>query len=137
MKRKKLFYLILPVITLILEILPFGAVLNFMRPSTTDGIPASQFRELYSYFNLTPFGYANIAPLLTAIVTCLIILLLVIFCFTDNTIVLKSIKAVLIIGTCLSLCPLLLGIEFFSVTGALITATLLAEFILIFITTKQ
>ena len=137
MKRKKLFYLILPLVTLILEILPFGAVLNFMRPSTTDGIPASRFRKLYSYFNLTPFGYANFAPFLTAIVTCLATTLLVIFFFTDNTVVLKTTKATLIIGTALSLCPLLLGIEFFSVTGALITATLLAEFILIFITTKQ
>ena len=137
MKRKKLFYLILPLVTLILEILPYGAVLNFMRPSTTDGILASRFRKLYSYFNLTPFGYANFAPLLTAIATCFIILLLVIFCFTDNTVVLKTIKITLVIGTVFSLWPLLLGIEFFSVTGALITVTLLAEFILIFITTKQ
>ena len=137
MKRKKLFYLILPLSTLLLEILPFGAVLNFMRPSTTEGTPASQFKELYSYFNLTPFGYANFAPLLTAIVTCFIILLLLIFCFTDNSVVLKVIKTTLFIGTVLSLCPLLLGIDFFSLTGALITLTLLAEFILILFTVKH
>ena len=135
MKRKKLFYLILPLVTLILEILPYGAVLNFGHLS--PDLTLYEYTETFSYFNLIPFGYANFAPLLTAIVTCIIIVLLIIFCFTDNTVVLKSIKAVLIIGMCLSLCPLLLGIEFFSVTGALITATLLAEFILIFITTKQ
>ena len=94
------------------------------------------YKTTHSYFDLIPFGNANFAPLLTAIVTCLIIILLVIFCLTDNTVVLKAAKVFLIIGTVLSLCPMLLGIEFFSTTGALITVTLLTESILIFLTAK-
>lgn len=135
MKRKKLFYLILPLATLVLEILPYGVIMKHAHISPDLSI--SYYKATHSYFDLIPFGNANIAPLLTAIVTCLIVVLLIIFCFTDNNVVSKTIKTTLFIGTVLSLCPLLLGIEFFSVTGALITVTLLAEFILIFITTKQ
>lgn len=57
---------------LLLEILPYGVVLNFARP---DQEP---FRRYYSYFSLTPFGYANFAPLPTGILTgiaCLLLLL--------------------------------------------------------------
>ena len=79
--KKRLLYLILPIITLILEILPYGAVCNFAHPETDGTI--GRFRELYSYFDLLPFGYANFAPLLTAIVTCFVFLFLVIYCFTD------------------------------------------------------
>ena len=61
--KKRLPYLILPIITLILEILPYGAVCNFMRPSI-DGTHIGHFRELYSYFDLMPFGYANFSPLI-------------------------------------------------------------------------
>ena len=76
--KKRLLYLILPIVTLILEILPYGAVCNFMRPATTEGLPPGRFRELYSYFDLTPFGYANFAPLITAVITCIILLLIII-----------------------------------------------------------
>ena len=48
---------------LFLELLPWGAVLNFARP---EGEP---FRQTYSYFSLTPFGYANFTPLLTGLLT--------------------------------------------------------------------
>ena len=54
--KKRLLYLILPLVTVILELLPYGAVCNFMNP---EGDP---WRETFSYFSLTPFGYANFAP---------------------------------------------------------------------------
>ena len=59
--KKRLLYLFLPIVTLILEILPYGAVCNFANP---EGKP---WRMTFSYFDLTPFGYANFAPFLTAI----------------------------------------------------------------------
>ena len=76
--KKRFMYIILPVVTLILEILPYGAVCNFARPATNGSI--GHFRELYSYFDLLPFGYANFAPFITAILTCVILLLLAIYC---------------------------------------------------------
>ena len=129
--KKRLKYLILPIITLVLEILPYGAVLNFMRPSTTDGAPAGRFRELYSYFDLTPFGYANFAPLLTAITTCAIFALMLVYLFTNKHRMITVTKVLLCIGAVLSLCPLLYGVSFFSVVGALITLSLIAELILL------
>lgn len=62
--KKRLPLLLFPVLALILEALPYGAVLQFARPA------AAPLRELYSYFDLTPFGYANFAPLFTALGTC-------------------------------------------------------------------
>lgn len=51
------------VVAVVLEALPYGAVLNFANP---EGEP---LRELYSYFDMTPFGYANFGPMLTALGT--------------------------------------------------------------------
>ena len=137
--KKRFLYLILPIITLILEILPYGAVCNFMRPPSevNPDAPVGHFRELYSYFDLTPFGYANFAPLLTAILTCAILVMLLIYLFTGKQGIASATKVMVGLGVLLSLCPLLFGINFFSVVGALITVSLIAEFILMQFTMKK
>lgn len=62
--KKRLLYLLFPVIALILEILPFGAVCNFaVSPERTQ-------RKTFSYFSLVPYGYANFTPFITAVITC-------------------------------------------------------------------
>jgi hypothetical protein len=81
--KKRWYCLILPILTLILEILPYGAVLNFMLPSA-DGTSVGHFRKLYSYFDRTPFGYANFAPLITAVLSCIVLLLVGVFCLTGQ-----------------------------------------------------
>lgn len=130
MKKKRLLYLILPVITLILEILPYGAVCNFANP---EGAP---WRETFSYFDMTPFGYANFAPLITAIITCLIFGLLVVHCITGKQGWAVKAKNILYVGTVFSLGPLVFGINYFSIVGALITASLLAELLFLQFTLK-
>lgn len=135
--KNRLKYLILPVVTLVLEILPYGAVLNFMIPSTTEGAPAGRFRELYSYFELTPFGYGNFAPLITAVISCIVLLLVIIYCLTGKQILIIKAKNILYVCTAFSLCPLVLGISFFSFVGALITASLIAELLFIHFTVKN
>ena len=129
--KKRLLYLILPIVTLILEILPFGAVCNFANP---EGEP---WRKTFSYFDLIPFGYANFAPLLTAITTCAILGLLLIYLFTDKHRMIKVTRVLLCIGTVLSLCPLLYGVSFFSVVGALISISLIAELVFLFVAVKM
>ena len=119
--KKRLQFLILPIVTLILEILPYGAVCNFANP---EGEP---WRETYSYFDLLPFGYANFAPLITAIATCVIFILLALYCVTGMTRPAVTARNTLVLAVIISLCPLLLGIRFFSVVGALITLSLGAE----------
>ena len=123
--KKRLPLLLLPVLALILEALPYGAVLQFARPA------AAPLRELYSYFDLTPFGYANFAPLFTALGTCVLLVLLALYAATGKRglAAAAQIAAQIAAGVCalVSLGPLLLGIRNYSVTGALITASLLAE----------
>ena len=128
--KKRLLYLILPIVTLILEILPYGAVCNFANP---EGDP---WRKTFSYFDLTPFGYANFAPFLTAITTCVMLVLLLLYLFTGKTKTITSTKVFLCVGVVLSLCPLLFGTNFFSVVGALITTSLIAELVLLFVAIK-
>lgn len=123
--KKRMLYLILPIITLILEILPYGAVCNFARPATDGSI--GRFRELYSYFDLTPFGYANFAPLITAIVTCIVTLLLMIYCFTGKERLARIAKNILIVCAIISFGPLVLGVRFLSAVGLLISLSLIAE----------
>lgn len=124
--KKRSLYLILPVITVILELLPYGAVLNFMRPSV-DGTTIGHFRELYSYFDLTPFGYANFAPFLTAVTTCAVLALLILYGLTGKRGLALAARSILAMAAVVSLGPLMFGISYYSLVGGLITATLAAE----------
>lgn len=125
MKEKRWLYLILPFITLILEILPYGAVLNFANPG---GEP---WRGTYSYFSLTPFGYANFAPFITAIFTCVVFILLVAFCITGKENIIKKAKNLLCVCAVVSFGPLVFGIHNFSIIGLFISITLIMETCLI------
>ena len=123
--KKRFLHLIFPAIALILEILPYGAVCNFANP---EGAP---WRETFSYFSLTPFGYAHFSPFLTAVLTCIVFSVLALYCFTGSKKVRSTAKALLCAAVALSLCPLLLGLRFFSVTGAFITVSLVSELALL------
>ena len=116
--KKKIILLVSTVITLILEALPFGAVLNFANP---NGEP---WRRTYSYFSMTTFGYANFAPFIVAILTCILLILIVV-----SIIVKKQLKipiiAISAIAFILSLAPLLYGIRYFSVVAAFISLLLM------------
>ena len=128
MYEKRLYYLVLPIITIILELLPFGAVCIF-APSPTDRV-----KETFSYFDLTPFGYANFASLLTAIISCLIFVLLLIYCIKGNVGTAIKAKHLLFVGVILSLGPLVYGLDYFSIVGTLITVSLIAEWLLLHFT---
>ena len=129
--KKRFYYLLLPIVTLILEILPFGAVCNFATP---EGEP---FRVTFSYFDLTPFGYANFAPLLTAILTCLAVIWLLLFCIKGGSRAKNRAKTVLAVATVASLGPLYLGASYFTAIAGLITFTLATEWLLLHLTAKK
>ena len=129
--KKRFLYLLLPIVTLILEVLPYGAVCNFMLPSVTEGVPAGRFRELYSYFDLMPFGYANFAPLITAVFTCLITVLLVFYCITGKIRIAAAAKNLSDVCVVFSLGPVTLGFHFLSIVGILITLCLIGETLLL------
>lgn len=117
--------MILPIITLILEILPYGAVCNFANP---EGEP---WRQTFSYFDLTPFGYANFAPFLTALITCLIFVLMLVFCIKGNVRTAVKAKNLLYAAVVMSLGPLVFGFAYFSLVAGLITLSLIAQLMLL------
>ena len=123
--KKRFVYLVLPIITLILEVLPYGAVCIFASS------PTDRIRETFSYFDLTPFGYANFSPFLTALITCLIFILLLIYWLKGNVVFAIKAKNILYVATVMSLGPLVFGLSYFSVVGALITTCLIAELLLL------
>ena len=120
---KKFSLLICPLVILILELLPFGAVLNFANP---EGEP---FRETFSYFSLTPFGYANFGPFITAILSCILLISVIIYVLKGK---LKKFLIILGIVACaVSLSPLLFGLQYYSMIAGCITFLLGLETMLI------
>lgn len=121
--KKKIIVLCILLCTLVLEILPYGAVCNFANP---EGPP---HRVTYSYFSMIPYGYANFGPLITALLTCvlLVIIILSILLKKDWS---KSISIISAIATLTSLAPLMFGFSNFSIVGAMISACILATFVI-------
>lgn len=126
MKKSRFLSLICPIAALVCEILPYGAVLNFWNP---DGEP---FRETFSYFDMTPFGYANFSPLITAILTCVILAVTVIFLIKPKKTAAKALAILSLIASVISLMPLLYGLSFFSPVGAVISVALASNTVLMF-----
>lgn len=91
-------------IALVLEVLPIGVVMVFATS------PTKQTIEVYSYFSLLPVGYANFTPLLTGILTILIILLgaIALFRFDRDASIRKTIFVCSIISLLFSIVPLFL-----------------------------
>ena len=122
MKIKKSLFVVLPLATLILELLPNGVVLNFANP---EGEP---WRRTYSYFSLTPFGYANVGPFITATLTCILLVLVVIYLFKPRNGLNTAILNVSGFATAASLMPLMFGFDYITVIGVIITLLLAGTF---------
>lgn len=120
--KKRLCWLIGPAVALVLELLPWGAVLNFMRPATDGSI--GRFRETYSYFSLMPMGYGNFGPILTAILTCLLLPVTVLYIIRGTAPWKKAMCAIAALAMLASLYPLLLGFSYYSFTALLISVSL-------------
>ena len=116
---KKICLAVLPALTIVLELLPLGAVCIFATS------PTERVKETFSYFSLTPFGYANFAPLITATLTVAIFLLSL-----KKKGVLKALFVLSIITVVISLLPLMYGLDYYTLVGAFITGTLVIESVL-------
>ena len=126
MKKKKLLTLILPVIALILEILPKGVRMQFAAP---PGEP--RFTKYTSYFDLLPMGYADFAPLFTAILTVVLLVTLIFYIVKENFKLLTAIKFISLVAALISLCPMFFNS--YTVIGGFISASLFAEFVYLLI----
>ena len=105
------------IVILVLELLPYGAVLHFGNP---EGEP---LRETFSYFDMTPYGYTNFGPFITAILTCVLLVISIINLLVDNDKIKTTIKIVSLIALVASLAPLI--VNSYSVIGGVISLLLL------------
>ena len=122
MKIKKSLFVVLPLATLIFELLPNGVVLNFANP---EGGP---WRRTYSYFSLTPVGYANVGPFITAILTCILLVLVAVYLLKPRNGLNTAILNVSGLATAASLMPLMFGFDYITVIGVIITLLLAGTF---------
>ena len=99
---------------LVLESLPNGVVLWWAAPPD-EPLKSST----YSYFALTPYGYAHFSPLITAVMT----IGLVIFTAVVMTVGRKSVKArnalfvCIVVTAVISVCPVLYGFKYVTAIG--------------------
>ena len=124
------FSALLTLIALIIEIIPRSTALTFAHPGADGGLVYST--EYYSYFSLMPFGYGNAGPLITAILTCVSLLLVEVYFARRQTWLLGTELVVSGAGVVTSLLPLLLGFTGgYGVLSAIITASLAGSFVLL------
>lgn len=121
----------LPVLAVILELLPFGAVLTF-APS-----PAETARETYSYFSMLPMGYGDVGPFFTAVLTCVILLVSVVSVWKKEEGLLTGLLALSVLALLTSLMPLAFGVDWFSAVGAMITVVIAAEIAVVILYRKR
>lgn len=114
MKKRAYTLLILPVVAIVLEALPYGAVLQFADESQT-------YRETFSYFDGTPYGYANFGPLIAAVLTCITLLLVIILLAKKKETLCTGVAVLSGLAAAASLWGNVMG---FSAVGLLITLVL-------------
>ncbi|MBP3665860.1 MAG: hypothetical protein J6K29_02295 [Clostridia bacterium] len=103
---------------LILEIIPYGAVLKFAHIS-----PEHALVYYYSYFDLIVYGYGHIGPLLTAVSTCILAVFAVISVFLEDLAVQIALRVVSVLTLLFSLLPMFTGC--YSPVGVAISVLLL------------
>ena len=109
---------------LALEITPWGAVCLFAAAPEEGG---GTIRETYSFFHPIPFGYGNFGPMISAVLTCVLAVLVVVSFFRHNETLYKAMTPVAYIATFAALIPgFILGVGYLSVTGIAIALLLLA-----------
>jgi hypothetical protein len=110
-----------------LEILPYGAVLNFGSPDGTIT------RYTYSYFSMTPFGYANFGPFLTALFSTVVLISSAALLISKKPLP-KLNSTVLVCGMMallFSLLPVIQDLSYVTSLGIIISALLLGAAVLL------
>lgn len=118
MKNSRLTVLIPPLLALILELLPWGVMMYFFNPT------GDNYNQVFSYFSLVPFGYANVAPFFTGLATCVLLALLILFAVKSKRSLLLAATVVSCVAFLVSLTAIPFGV---TVLGILISAALLVS----------
>ncbi len=131
MKKTKIGMLIAYIGTLILEILPFGVYMEFANP---EGSPPT---DTFSYFDLTPFGYANFAPFITALLTCALVIMTTVLFFKHSNVLLNAVRITNGVAIVTSVLPFLMfGVSCITVIGVLVSVLLASRLGISFVKEK-
>lgn len=131
--KKRFLLLILPISAIILELIPGGVIMRFATPPGEPPV-----FEYCSYFSLLPFGYGNIMPLLTALITCAVFIMLLVYCVKESDFLLNCSRGFLCGGIFFSvLSYTLFGSENITLIGVSITALLAAELLVLLFVKKR
>ena len=123
-KRKRSFVLLaITVMILILEMIPYGTILEFAHMS-----PEITLVYYYSYFDPIVYGYGHFGPLLTAVSTCILAVFAVVAVFLEGRAVRIALRVASLLTLLFSLTPLLTGC--YSLVGGAISALLLVTCII-------
>ncbi|MBR2615484.1 MAG: hypothetical protein IKC69_02275 [Clostridia bacterium] len=124
MKIKKTVATVLAGAALILELLPFGVILRFANP---EGEP---WRRSYSYFDLTPYGYGNVTPIMTGILTVLAVVYGILSLVSEKEKTENSAFLLTLAGAVFSVVPFFRGLTYLSPVGAGVTLCLVGACVL-------
>ena len=125
MKKMKIMLIISALVSLCLEIFGKGAVCKFATPEET-------IIETYSYFSLVPYGYANFAPFITAVLTILIFVFAVLLFTSAAKKITGILKAVSIISVITSFIPLVMfGMEYYNAVSFFISLLMIIQLVVI------
>ena len=114
------------IVILVLELLPYGIVLEFAHMSPDLSI--SYYEQHFSYFDLIVYGYGNIGALFTAILTCILIVITVIYCLVKNSKMKIAINILSFVAFLTSLTPMF--VDCYTILGGAISLLLLVVFII-------
>ena len=126
-KRKRSFFLLaITILTLILELLPYGAVLEFAHMS--PDLTLSYYEQHFSYFDPMVYGHGHFGPLLTVVLTCILAVFAVVAVFLEGRTIWIALRVVSVLTLLCSLTPMLTGC--YSPVGMAISAFLVVTCII-------
>ncbi len=120
-KKTIIVHTVTAVLAVAAMVLPIGAVCRFTAPAESGVYHETV--ETYSYFDLLPYGYANVGPLLTAILSCVLLaVLLLSFVIGEKKGLHIAMTVLSAAATITSLLPLFMfGIGYYTPTALTIT----------------
>lgn len=121
MKRKSAMTLI-SFLVIVLEIIPTGVVCLF---SDDNGVT---IKKTFSYFDLTPYAYGDFAPLITALLSCLTLILCIVYCLQGRRSINSAISIFSLFAAFISVTPIIY--DTYTIVGVIISAGLMTTFTL-------
>ncbi len=125
MKHKRIFVCLPPLAALILELLPWGVALDFM---SDPSLPPQVVKT--SYFDLLALGYGNFAPMITAILTCVLLAVVAVYLAKGGQKLRNAGKYMALTAAIVSVLPALFSA--YTLIGGVITLCLAGDAVMLF-----